>query len=486
MSRSEIKPGEAAIAVTRFGLGARPGEIEAASRDARGWLLAQIRPEGADQPVAESGGALPSSRTQFAALADYRGQVKLAKQDARPPQPTTSAGSDAMAAGTAAPAATDFKDMRRMIVAPIRDATREEIFARTRLAATTPAGFRERWTLFWANHFTVAAKNLQTAAMVGPFEREAIRPHVFGRFAALLEAVSTHPGMLMYLDQVQSAGPNSLAGQRRGAGLNENLAREILELHTVGADAGYTQADVTEFARALTGFSIGAERDGSERMGAFLFRANLHEPGSRTILGRRYDGQGPELGRQVLANLAASPKTADRLSRKLAAHFVSDTPSPALVARLSESYRRTSGDLGALARTLVEAPEAWGPEAQKLKTPYELLVSGYRAAGVAPSEPAREVIQPLTALGHRPFGAPQPNGWSELAQDWAAPDAVVKRLGWASAFATRYAPPDPPAVVAQRVLGDRARPATLAALARAETRAEAFTLLLMSPEFQRR
>ena len=167
----------------------------------------------------------------------------------------------------------------------IRQGAGQEFLARAALASQTEAAFRERWALFWFNHFTVGQKNLQTVVLVGPFEREAIRPHVFGRFEDLLVASSTHPGMLMYLDQARSAGPNSLAGQRRQMGLNENLAREILELHTVGADAGYSQADVTEFARALTGYSIGSEREPAEQQGRFLFRPQLHEPGARTVMG---------------------------------------------------------------------------------------------------------------------------------------------------------------------------------------------------------
>lgn len=500
MTGGGINGQAAAIAVTRFGLGARPGEIEAASRDPRGWLLAQIRREGADQPIAAAGASLPSSRDRMQEVAAYRDQVKAVKQESgRAPAAAQNAasGMTEQAMMTPTPAVQEkaadavapgqgLKDVRKMLVAPIRDETRDEIVARAQLAATTPASFRERWTLFWANHFTVAAKNLRTAALVGAFEREAIRPHVFGRFAEMLTASSTHPGMLLYLDQAQSAGPNSLAGQRRRAGLNENLAREILELHTVGADAGYTQADVTEFARALTGFSIGAERDGPDRMGAFLYRVNLHEPGQRSVMGRRYSDEGARGAGQILADLAASPKTADHLARKLATHFVADAPPPALVARLSANYQRTGGDLGELARTLVEAPEAWRPEQAKLKTPYEFIVSGYRAAGAAPQDGPREVIQPLTAMGHRPFAAPQPNGWSDQGADWAAPDAMVKRLSWASNFAARYAPPDAPVELAKRALGERVRPATLTALARAETRPEAFALLLMSPEFQRR
>ncbi|MEO6339403.1 MAG: DUF1800 domain-containing protein [Caulobacteraceae bacterium] len=446
----------AAIAVTRFGLGARPGEIAAAKSDPRGWLKAQINRQGADQPGGD-GAPLPDMRSRFSEFQQYRASLQAAKDD---------------------------MEARRMALAPIGQANQAEILARARLASTTPAGFRERWAMFWANHFTVAAKAPQVAVAVGPFEREAVRPHVFGRFEEMLFATSRHPGMLMYLDQAQSIGPASTAGQRRGGGLNENLAREILELHTVGADAGYTQADVTEFARALTGWSMGGANAGPEA-GAYIYRVAMHEPGGRTVMGRSYrEGQEDQAAR-ILTDLAASPKTARHLARKLAIHFVADEPPPALTARLERAYLDSQGDLAAVATALIDAPEAWAAPQAKLKTPYEFLVSGYRAAGQAPTRAPRELTQPLTALGQPPFRAPQPNGWSDLAGDWAAPDAIVKRLAWAKAFAAANAPADPTAA-AEQALGARLSAPVRTAIARAETRDEAFALMLMSPEFQRR
>jgi uncharacterized protein (DUF1800 family) len=444
---------DASIAATRFGLGARPGEIAAARSDPRGWLKAQIARTGADQLQA----SLPDIRQSFAVFVAYRDAVQAAKGD---------------------------PEARKQANQPIVEGARDEILARVQLATSTPAGFRERWTLFFANHFTVSAKEPQVAVAVGPFEREAIRPNVFGRFETLLTAATRHPGMLLYLDQAQSIGPGSPAGQKRKVGLNENLAREILELHTVGADAGYTQADVTEFARALTGWSMGAANAGPDA-GAYLYRASMHEPGPRTVLGRRYDAGQDDQAARILADLAADPRTARRLARKIAAHFVSDTPPPALVARLEKAYIRSQGDLAVVAAALVDAPEAWAAPQSKLKTPYELIVSGYRAADAQPRMVVREIDQPLAALGQTPFRAPQPNGWSDLASDWAAPDAIVKRLAWAKGFAAAFAPQDPVAA-ADQALGARLSAPVRTAVARAETRDEAFALLLMSPEFQRR
>ena len=239
---------------------------------------------------------------------------------------------------------------------------------------------------------------------------------------------------------------------------------------------------------STTGYSIGGAKEDSEDVrGHFLYRPALHEPGARTVMGRRYDQDGQAQARAVLADLAASPKTADHLAHKLAVHFSADEPAPSLVKRLREAYLASNGDLAHVATTLVDAPECWSPEPRKFKTPYEFVVSGYRAAGASPSDPAKEILQPLTYLGQRPFSAPQPNGWSDVAADWTAPDALVKRLNWASKFSAYYAPKDgAPVDVAAATLGDRLTVAAKTAIARAETRFEAFSILLMSPEFQRR
>ncbi|MDP9104194.1 MAG: DUF1800 family protein, partial [Pseudomonadota bacterium] len=425
---------------------------------------AAMAPAAPTQPKTDFGAGrpLPDMQTAFKTFLNYREAIKGAKDD---------------------------PERRREASIPLFELAAEEALARARLAATTPAGFRERWTLFWCNHFTVAAKNQDTTVAVGPFEREAIRPHVFGSFSELLLASSMHPGMLLYLDQAQSIGPNSLAGQRRrGAGLNENLGREIMELHSVGADGGYTQADVTEFARALTGWSVGngGNQEPQGREGLFVYRDNFHEPGTRTVMNVKYADDGGKQAAKVILDLAQKPQTAKRMAHKIAAHFIADDPPPALVARLESTWTRTGGDLGRVAEALVTSREAFDPQPRKFKTPYDFILSSYRAAGFVPENPAREVVGPLNTLGQRPFGAPQPNGWSDVAGDWAAPDAIVKRLTWVQGFANAHAPQTPPTDQAKLVLGDRITPKTYTAVSRAESRPEAFALLLMSPEFQRR
>jgi uncharacterized protein (DUF1800 family) len=461
----------ASIAVTRFGLGAKPGEIDAARADPKGYLKAQVRLSGADQPV----GAFQSSAAHFIAVREYQ----IARRQA------LKAGGDPV------------KDAQQMI----RATAIPEFLSRAQLAATTDASFRERWTLFWCNHFTVASKNLETAVLVGPFEREAIRPHVFGRFEDLLTASSMHPAMLVYLDQAQSIGPHSAVMSMRGpglarlgqAGLNENLAREILELHTLGVGSGYTQGDVTEFARALTGWSIQGPNSqqygrfaSAGEPGEFTFREAFHEPGARHLFGKSYNQDGIAQGGAILHDVAGSPATAHHLAVKIARHFVADDPPPALVARLERAYLQSDGRLDVVADALIDAPEAWAPQEAKFKTPYEFLISSYRAVGASPDD-FTKFGPVLTSLGQQPFNAASPKGWAEEAEAWAAPDAIVKRMGWSEAFAQATSPFNlQPTTVADASLGARLTPPVAQAIAHAESRPEGLAILLMSPEFQRR
>jgi uncharacterized protein (DUF1800 family) len=453
----------AAIAVTRFGLGAKPGEIAAvAGADPQRWLQAQIRPVGgADQPTANP----PSSAQRLLEFREFQRQRQAARQQGQAFDPVKFAGN------------------------LIRQDAGADFVARALLAAATDAGFRERWALFWFNHFTVSATKAQTATLIGPFEAEAIRPHVFGRFVDMLVASSSHPGMLLYLDQAQSVGPDTMAAMYLGrggrhAGLNENLAREIMELHTVGLEAGYAQADVTEFARAMTGWSIGGLRDSDDVAGRFMFREAAHEPGVRTIMGKRYPQDGAQQALAVMRDLAASPHTAHHISLKLATHFVADAPPPSLVAQLERTWMGTGGDLAEVANTLVLAREAWSAEAQKFKTPYEFLVSSWRAAGYAPT--ALPELGILNAMGQKPYSAPSPKGWPEDAATWCAPDAVIKRIAWAQTLAAKALDGRDPSQLATDALGARLTPLVAKAIARAETREEGLAILLMSPEFQRR
>lgn len=452
---------DAAIALARLGLGARPGEIRHVGGDPRGWAVAQIRADGAPQPS----GDFSDTDRRMAAFLDYQ------SLDRRPD------GAEAEVRRAERQAA------RRALV----QGTGEEFLARARLGATTDRSFAERWALFWANAITVSATRFPAAVFMGQYEREAIRPFVFGRFEDLVLAAEQHPAMLLYLDQARSIGPGSAAGRRRrNGGLNENLAREMMELHTVGAEAGYDQADVTELARALTGWSVptaGDEAPERERP-AFIFRNAAHEPGARIVMGKTYPPDGLAQGRAILRDLARHPATARRLAHRLAVHFVADDPPPALVEALERRWIETEGDLAELARALVQAEETWSLPLTKMKTPYEFVVSTHRALGTQPDRlPA--LRSGLMEMGQPVFAAPSPEGWPDMAADWAGPDALVKRLNWARSQgdAARI---DDPGMIAAQVLGPRLSDRTRLAVTRAESRSEAVALFLMSPEFQRR
>jgi uncharacterized protein (DUF1800 family) len=511
----------AAIALTRFGMGARPGEIDAVAGDPRGWLIAQIDARGAPQPA----GRFPSSLERAEAYQAFQNDARDARRLRTAPAEALSADmtsdgsaetaaeatgamasmSDAVPAtprGRANPAALAALDAGRARRRDLVQGTTAEFLARAQLAAVTDAGFAERWALFWANAFSVSRTKLQSTIFLGQYEREAIRPNVFGRFEDLALAAESHPAMLWYLDQAQSVGPDSPAGERRRSGLNENLAREIMELHTVGSEAGYSQADVTEFARALTGWTTAGGRgrgagqgnarraarlaaiEGTPGANGFVFRAAVHEPGARTVMGRTYPAGGVEQGRAILRDLANRPETARRLSRKIAAHFIADDPPAALVERLTQSWTASGGDLAAVARTLIEAPESWLDPPVKMKTPYEFILSTHRALGTQPRR-IQPLQQALQLMGQPVFNAPSPEGWPDTAADWAGPDALVKRLNWAKTIGDQAGQAEP-VTIAQGALGPRLTDRTHQFVARAESRPEALTLFLMSPEFQRR
>ena len=370
--------------------------------------------------------------------------------------------------------------------------------ARMSSALTTSASFVERLVHFWANHFAVSADKLPVVPMAGLLEFEAIRPHVLGRFSDMLIAVEQHPAMLIYLDQAQSIGPDSRAGQMIAArggqkrGLNENLAREILELHTLGVRTGYTQADVTEFARAMTGWTVsGLARGPAARLlnggpvGEFAFAELLHQPGARQIIGRRYGQDGEAQARAVLMDLASSAATARHLSTKLARHFAGDDPPPAMVERLSQAYLKSGGDLPTVYRAIVASPEAWSPQPVKFKSPWEWSVSALRALDQTSLEPTLAGAL-MNQLGQPTWKPGSPAGFDDIAASWAAPEALMRRVEAAQRLAERAGSSVDPRAIAEKVLPGSLGEPTRTAIARAESPAEGLALLLVSPEFVRR
>lgn len=361
------------------------------------------------------------------------------------------------------------------IVGPV---FQQDVKAQTERLLSTDAPFRERLVWFWANHFTVSTREGSVYAVAGPFVREAIRPYVTGPFFAMLLAVMRHPAMLLYLNNAESVGPNSVVGQRQKRGLNENLARECLELHTLGVDGGYTQADVTEFARVISGWSVDMDR----LYPGFLFRPGTHEPGAKTVLGHRIP-PGEAGGVVALEMLAHHPATYRHLATRLARHFVSDTPSSEAIAAVEGVLHDTNGDLGAASLALLHLPEAWTP-LTKLRMPQDFAVATLRALDLPEDkQPALQGV--FGSLGQPLWMAPLPNGWADGPNDWSGPEAAVRRIDWAYSVAARAGDRDPVAV-ADAALGPLLAPGTRDALHTAGSRRDGLTLLLSSPEFQRR
>jgi uncharacterized protein (DUF1800 family) len=345
--------------------------------------------------------------------------------------------------------------------------------------------FRERLVAFWADHFTTVPKNIFEASLPGVMIDDAIRPQVTGRFADMLAEVVTHPAMLIYLNQEASFGPGSPKGRRQKKGLNENLARELLELHTLGVGAGYDQSDVRELAELLTGLAVGPE--------GFVFDDRRAEPGAETVLGVRYAGEGMAPIRRVLGDLAARPETAAHLARKLAVHFAADDPDPGLVAALEDTYRETDGDLAAVSRTLLDHPAAL--IGAKARQPFDFMVAALRALGVGPEavldakpRPFRRLIlEPLAAMGQPFQQAPGPDGWPEREAEWITPQGLAARIDWAMQAPERLVRPLPdPRDFLRTALGDRADQALVWAVSAAETARDGVGLVLASPAFNRR
>ena len=461
----------AAIATNRFGLGARPGELARAAPEPRGWLRAQL---GGDAPALAGASALESSSAILSQAAKLR---EAKRQGAK-------SGAEQGAASRIAQGLGAY--YRPLYVAEVR--------ARFTAAVASDRPFVERLVHFWANHFAVSVDKLAVLGVAGAYEREAIRPHVLGRIEDLLFAVERHPAMLLYLDNIQSAGPGSplarrasAARRRRDPGLNENLAREILELHTLGVNGGYTQADVTGFARMITGWSIGG---GQGRLAAgdpghFRFRAELHEPGAQQLLGKRYAQAGYEQGAAALRDLARHPATADHLAGKLARHFIADDPPAEVIARLATAFRQHDGDLVSVYRALIDSPEAWATPLAKYKTPADYIHSAFRGLDLPPGDQRAGLIA-QELLGQRTWSPGSPAGWPDRAADWDGASALLKRIEWAEVVGTRLGDRRDAQRIAPEILGGVLTTDSSRAIARAASGAQAITLLLAAPEFMRR
>ncbi len=346
-------------------------------------------------------------------------------------------------------------------------------------------GIGERLAMFWANHFAVAVgKGPAVRILAGAYEREAIRPHVFGRFEDMLLAVETHPAMLFFLDNRQSVGPDSKASGHGKRGLNENLAREIMELHTLGVDGGYTQRDVTSLSRIITGWTVVGAEGRLGTPGTFAFNRAAHEPGSQTLLGVSYPDDGVGQGRAALRDLAHHPATARHIALKLARHFVADVPPPDLVASLAATYTKTGGDLSAVYQTLIASEAAWNPTLVKIRSPLEYFVALLRASGERPKP--NVIMARLNAMGQPLWNPSGPNGFPDTVDAWASSEGLATRIDVASLVANQTPGRTDPRRFATETLGSLLSADTQDAISRAETKAQAVSIAFLSPEFQRR
>jgi uncharacterized protein (DUF1800 family) len=402
-------------ALNRFGLGARSGERRRVT-DPKAWLRRQL--DGGPPLISAPPAATPSAVA--AAIRAFRGPARQTPQQRQ--------------------------QLRRALV----DIGAQESVAALTMRVTTDRPFVERLVAFWSNHLCVStAAKVLVVPLAGSYEREAIRPHVLGRFEDLVLASAKHPAMLVYLDNFQSIGPGSRGGVRgRGRrGLNENYARELMELHTLGVNGGYTQQDVQELAKILTGWTVSGLQNGAARLrGAasarqadieigFGFQDLLHEPGTRTVLGVKYSDRGVEQGERVIRDLCRHPSTATFVATKLVTHFVADDPPPAAVDRIARVFRSSGGDLRAVSAALIDLPEAWADGPKKFRTPQDWLVAVLRAVDA----PAVNAMTPpvLRQLRH-PLWAPQsPKGFGDTMAEWADPDSLLNRAELARTLARR-------------------------------------------------
>jgi uncharacterized protein (DUF1800 family) len=438
--------GDAVTAATRFGFAARAGDLAVIARDPRGWVLGQLARRPA--PLA---GDLPSAATMV--VAEF--EMRRDKGDT---------------------------EAKRAFAERAKSVYLAEIGARLGAAIASETPLLDRLTLFWSNHFTVSILRPMLRGFAASFEREAIRPHVTGRFGDMLLAVARHPAMLLYLDNAISVGPNSPAGRRRDKGLNENLGRELLELHTLGVDGGYTQADVEALARIITGWSVARLQEPDP--GSFRFRPQIHEPGTKRLLGKSYGDAGFAEGEAALADLAHHPATARHVATKLARHFIADEPPKDSIERITRVFRDSGGDLHQVTAAVVKEDAAWRTPFAKIRRPEELVIAACRVTGFTPRP--EMLAGSLRTLDQMPFFASSPAGWPDVAAACVSPEAVLHRVQWCERYAERVPDPPDPLAMAEQAFGETLPAETMQAIRLAPTRRAGLALLLASPQFQRR
>ena len=452
---------KAVVATNRFGLGAKGNENAQATTAPKMWLLSQLKTLKYNTKLADSSQILTM-------LSDFR---LLKKQEKIKDKNTVKDTGKAISEPISSQIKAQRKEQRSIYKALVADSFNHLLTADNSLS----------WRLldFFSNHFSVSAQG-PLSVLAPTLEREAIAPNLLGNFEQLLGSVIKHPAMLLYLNNERSFGPNSRLG-KRGKGLNENLAREILELHTLGVKGPYDQNDVIELAKGISGWSI--TNPAKEKATGFTFRSRGHEPGKRTLLSKEYSDTGIQQGEAMLVDLARHPSTAQFMCFKLVRHFVSDNPDPKLVSALEKTWLATNGNIKAVMSTLINNDLAWQSELTKFKTPREFVVSVYRALGVRNIKP-KSVLFILTTLGQAPFKAGSPAGYADVQESWNGANALMAKIEWVNLLVQkkRYNAED----IMTRTLQLAPTDKTYKHVLRAESRQVALTLLLLSPEFLRR
>jgi uncharacterized protein (DUF1800 family) len=444
------------IAFNRFGYGATPALAKLNIQDPKKWLLDQLRDYSIQNPKWTSEQAL---KQIFA----YRHDRKMIQQSAENNK-----------------AITSLKAKRREMINSSKKLSAQIILQ----AIQTEQPLQARLQDFFANHFSLSNTNANMRTIAPTLESEAIAPHLNGYFADMLVSVTRHPAMLYYLNNESSIGPNSALGlKRQKRGLNENLGREILELHTLGVNGGYTQSDVQALSKSLTGWSIGGRKK-REALG-FVFKAYAHEPGEKILLGKRYAAATRNSDQQavdMLNSLATHDQTAQHLSYKIAKHFIADSPPQTLVQQMAKRWVDTRGHIPSVMTIMIGHPLSWLPKSSKFKTPREYVISLQRACQLRNTKP--DILKTLEILGQAPYSSGSPAGFSDNAQDWASASALMDRIEWAEHIAGQVKMS--PIEVAMVALGDLLSPSTAQHIMRAESKQQGLAILFMSPEFLRR
>jgi uncharacterized protein (DUF1800 family) len=453
----------ALTAQKRFGF----GPVADGWRDARGRAQDKVLAQLDGYRYSDSSGLLSSSDI-LRELRERQREVKAARE----------AKADG---GPMSQDAADNKMIFKQKNEFVRTQFENEAAYRQQAAVTSDRPLIERLTDFWAGHFCIScSKGENVRVIAGAYEREAIRPHVTGRFRDMLGAVMHHPAMLAYLDNQVSFGPNSKAGQRQKKGLNENLGRELMELHTVGVKAGYSQADVTNAARIITGWGIAGDK--GPEPGAFQFQLNRHEPGAFGVMGTAFAEGGESQGEALLDMLAEHPATAQHVAEKLVRHFVGDKAPPALTETVARRFRDTNGDLRETVAALIKSPEGWHAVPAKVIPPYDMAICCERILGLD-TDP-KKVVNFARVLGQPLWTPRSPNGFPDNDMAWAAPNALVKRFDYALQLAGQAKTPPEPMELASALFGPALRPDMQTAIKRAASRREALATIIMSPEIQ--